>query len=270
MTRPDPSDSGPPESPGGDERPVQRLLRRPRAGALPKQGSLRWSFNWAFEGIVFVLRTQRNMQVHVVAGVMVLVLSLLLGVSRFELLALVGAVALVLVAEMFNTAIEAAVDAVVTSYHPLAKIAKDVSAGAVLVAAASATAIAYLVLYGRLTEPGRDLLRGVRRAPTHVVVIALVVTVIAVIGTKAFVGQGTPLRGGFPSGHAAAAFAGWMAITLVAQDLTHATLISTLAFMMALLVAQSRVEAGFHSAIEVVTGAMLGAGVTVLLFQVWG
>ena len=253
-----------------DQRPVQRLLRRPRAGALPRQGSLRWSFTWAFEGIVFVLRTQRNMQLHVAAGIGVFILALALGVSRLELLALVGAVGLVLVAEMFNTAIEAAVDAVVTSYHPLVKVAKDVAAGAVLIAAACATAIAYLVLYGRLTEPGRNLLRGVRQAPTHVVLIALAVTVLAAIAIKAYVGRGTPLRGGFPSGHAAVAFAGWMAITIVVAPCTHAALVSTLAFMMALLVAQSRVEAGIHSAVETVAGAMLGAGVTLILFQIWG
>jgi diacylglycerol kinase (ATP) len=253
-----------------DERPVQRLLREPRPGALPKQGSLRWSFTWAFEGVVFVLRTQRNMQVHVAAGVLVLVLALALGVSRFELLALVLAVCLVLVAEMFNTALEAAIDAVITSYHPLVKVAKDVAAGAVLIAALAAVTVAYLVLYGRLSEPGRDLLTGVRQAPTHVVIIVLVVTVIAVVALKAYAGSGSPLRGGFPSGHAAVAFAAWMAVTLIVLPLTHGALVSTLAFLLALLVAQSRVEAGIHSSAEVVAGALLGAGITVLLFQIWG
>jgi diacylglycerol kinase (ATP) len=253
-----------------DERPVQRLLREPRPGALPKQGSLRWSFTWAFEGVVFVLRTQRNMQVHVAAGVLVLVLALALGVNRFELLALVLAVCLVLVAEMFNTALEAAIDAVITSYHPLVKVAKDVAAGAVLIAALAAVTVAYLVLYGRLSEPGRDLLKGVRQAPTHVVIIVLVVTVIAVVALKAYAGSGSPLRGGFPSGHAAVAFAAWMAVTLIVLPLTHGALVSTLAFLLALLVAQSRVEAGIHSSAEVVAGALLGAGITVLLFQIWG
>lgn len=253
-----------------DDRPVQRLLREPRPGALPRQGSLRWSFTWAFEGVVFVLRTQRNMQVHVAAGLLVFILALVLGVSRFELLALVLAVCLVLVAEMFNTALEAAIDAVITSYHPLVKIAKDVAAGAVLIAALAAVAVAYLVLYGRLSEPGRDLLKGVRQAPTHVVIIVLVVTVIGVVALKAYAGFGTPLRGGFPSGHAAMAFAAWMAVTLLVLPLQHGALISTLVFLVALLVAQSRVEAGIHSSAEVVAGAVLGAGITVLLFQVWG
>lgn len=217
-----------------------------------------------------MLRTQRNMQVHVAAGFVVLVLALVLNLSRLEILAVMGAVSFVMAMEMVNTAIEAAVDAVVTEFHPLAKTAKDVAAGAVLVAVVNAAAVAYLVFYNRLTQPGYELLTGVRRSPTHLVVIALIVTTLLAIAVKAATGSGTPFRGGFPSAHAAAAFAGWMAITFVTAPVRNAAIVSTLAFMMALLVAQSRVEAGIHSAFEVAGGAVLGTGVTVLMFQLWG
>lgn len=246
------------------------LLRRARRTTLPRQGSLRWSFTWAFEGIVYVVRTQRNMQLHVGAAALALVLGLLLDFSRLELAAVMGAISLVLVAEMMNTAVEAAIDAVVTTYHPLVKIAKDVAAGAVLVATVNALMIAYLVFYEHIVDPNRDLLSGVRRSPIHLVVVVMVVTVIAAIAIKAATGRGTPLRGGLPSGHAAAAFAAWAAITIISDPLRHATLISTLAFLMALLVAQSRVEAGIHSVVEVGAGAVLGTGVTIVIFQLWG
>jgi diacylglycerol kinase (ATP) len=254
----------------GRRRGLTSLLRRASHTSLPRQGSLRWSFNWAFEGIVYVLRTQRNMQIHVAAAVVVLVSGLLLDFSRLELAAVLGAISLVLVAEMMNTAIEAAIDAVVTTYHPLVKIAKDVAAGAVLVATVNALAIAYFVFYDRLTDPGRDLLVGVRRSPTHLVVVTMIVTIIAVIAIKAWTGRGTPLRGGLPSGHAAAAFAAWAAITIIAEPLRHAVLVSTLAFLMALLVAQSRVEAGIHSIVETLAGAVLGTCVAIVIFQLWG
>lgn len=260
--------SSPPVAPPPKRPP--RLFRRAEKRVLPRQGSLRWSFTWAFEGIVYVLRTQRNMQIHVAAGAAVLVLALVLDVGRLELVAVIGAVALVLVAEMINTAMEAALDALVTSYHPLIKVAKDVAAGAVLVATVNALAVAYLVFYNRLTDPAHNLLDGVRRAPTTLVVVALILTIFVAIAVKAALGRGTPLRGGFPSGHAAAAFAAWAAITFVSEPLAHAALISTLAFLMALLVAQSRVEAGFHSALEVISGALLGTMVTVVIFQIWG
>ena len=87
-----------------------RRAERPAAqrDGLPRQGSLRWSFTWAFEGIVYVLRTQRNMQIHVAAGAAVLILALVLDAGRLELVAVLGAVSLVIVAEMINTALEAA------------------------------------------------------------------------------------------------------------------------------------------------------------------
>ncbi|MGD9694419.1 MAG: diacylglycerol kinase [Thermoleophilia bacterium] len=251
----------PPAAPSGDE---------PGPAGLPRQGTLRWSFTWAFEGIVYVLRTQRNMQIHAGAAVVALVMGLLLDFSRLELAALIGAISLVLVAEMMNTAVEAAIDAVVTTYHPLVKIAKDVAAGAVLVATVNALAIAYFLFYDHLTDSNRELLGSVRRSPTTLVVVAMIVTVIAVIAIKAITGRGTPLRGGLPSGHAAAAFGAWTAVTIISEPLRHAALVSTLAFLMALLVAQSRVEAGIHSLVEVVAGAVLGTGITIIIFQVWG
>jgi diacylglycerol kinase (ATP) len=96
-----------------------------------------------------------------------------------------------------------------------------------------------------------------------------VLVVIVVIATKAFTGSGTPLRGGLPSGHAAVAFSGWMAATYVLSNHEHRFLISTLTFIMALLVAQTRVESGVHSALEVTYGGLIGALVTLALFQVF-
>ena len=261
----------PPKEPQGRraER-TQRLFRRAPRRPLPPQGSLRWSFTWAFEGIVYVLRTQRNMRIHLTAGIVALVLALVLDVTRLEFIAVLGAVSLVLIAEMINTAIEAAIDALVTHYHPLVKVAKDVSAGAVLVATVNALAVAYLVFYNHITQPTNDLIGRVHGAPSQIVVASLIVTVALAVAIKAATGRGTPLRGGLPSGHAAAAFAGWAAITIAASGVAHAALITTLSFMMALLVAQSRVEAGIHSGIEVIAGAVIGTCVTVLMFQLWG
>ena len=98
--------------------------------------------------------------------------------------------------------------------------------------------------------------------------MALVLTVICVIGLKAYTGRGTPLRGGLPSGHAAVAFACWMAATYVAGG-THRFLVSSLALILAFLVAQTRVESGVHSSLEVASGGLLGALATLVVFQVF-
>jgi diacylglycerol kinase (ATP) len=225
------------------------------------------SFNYAFEGVIHVLRTQRNMRLHFLIAVVVLAVAVVVGVTRFELIALLLAIAFVLIAEMINTAIEHTIDVATTSFDPMAKLAKDIAAGAVLIASVNAVAIGYLVFAHRVGDRSTRVLDRVRDVPITLTMIALVLTIIVVIATKAFTGRGTPLRGGLPSGHAALAFAGWMAATYAVGDSNHQFLISSLTLVMALLVAQTRVESGVHSALEVAYGGALGALVTLVVFQ---
>ena len=224
------------------------------------------SFNYAIEGIVHVLRTQRNMRIEFAAAVVVIVAAVAVGVSKIELIALLIAIAFVLVAEMINTAIEGAIDAATTSFDPMAKLAKDIAAGAVLIASVNAVAIGYLVFAGKAADKSARVLDKLRNAPAELTLVALVLTVIIVIATKAWTGRGTPLRGGLPSGHAAVAFAGWMAATYIGCD-EHSFVVSALTFIISLLVAHTRVESGVHSALEVAYGGALGALVTLSVFQ---
>jgi diacylglycerol kinase (ATP) len=224
------------------------------------------SFNYAIEGVVHVLRTQRNMRIHFAIAVAVLVAAIAVGVSRVELIVLLLSITFVLVAEMINTAVEATIDAATTSFDPMAKLAKDIAAGAVLISAVNAVAVGYLVFAGKAADKSADVLDRLRDAPAQVTLIALVLTVIIVIATKAWTGRGTPLRGGLPSGHAAVAFAAWVAATYIVGD-SHRFIVSALTFIMAFLVAQTRVESGIHSTLEVASGAAIGALVTLTVFQ---
>src|SRR5881227_1711290 len=247
----------------------QEPARPPRRSPSPAPGrapSLLESFNYAFEGIIHVLRTQRNLRIHFVAAVLVFGGAIAVGVTRLQLIALVLAIAFVLVAEMLNTAIEGLIDVSTTSFDPNAKLAKDIAAGAVLIASTTAIAVGYLVFAHAAAHRTARLLDRIRDAPAQITLVALVLVILIVIGTKAWTGRGTPLRGGLPSDHAAVAFAGWMAATYVATD-RHRFLISSITFIMALLVAQTRVESGVHSALEVLYGGVLGALVTLVLFQ---
>jgi diacylglycerol kinase (ATP) len=149
----------------------------------------------------------------------------------------------------------------------MAKLAKDIAAGAVLIASTVAIAVGYLVFADRVASSSSRLLDELSNAPAQLTLIALVLTILLVVGTKALTGRGSPLRGGLPSGHAAIAFAGWMAITLALEGSGRRFLVSSLALIMALLVAQTRVESGVHTSIEVAYGAVLGALVTLAVFQ---
>ena len=104
------------------------------------------SFKHALDGTWYVLHTQRNACVHLAVAVVVIVMGLWVGLSRIEWSILALTIAMVLVAEWFNTVAEVAIDLVTTEYHPLARIAKDVAAGAVLLAALTAMVVGLLIL----------------------------------------------------------------------------------------------------------------------------
>jgi diacylglycerol kinase (ATP) len=231
--------------------------------------SLLESFNFAFEGVIHVLRTQRNMRIHFGIAAAVLIAAIAIGVARIELIALLLAISFVLIAEMLNSALEAGIDVATTSFDPLAKLAKDIAAGAVLIATVNAVAIGYLVFSNAVVNRSSRLIDRLRDQPPELTLIALVLTIILVLATKAYTGRGTPLRGGLPSGHAAVAFGGWMAITQIVGDNEHWFLISSLAFLMAVLVAQTRMEAGVHSFMEILYGGLLGSLSVLVLFQVF-
>jgi diacylglycerol kinase (ATP) len=225
------------------------------------------SLNYAVAGIVHVLRTQRNMRIHFAVAIAALIAGIGFGVSRGELLAVLLAGAFVIVAEMFNTAIEAAIDVATSSFDPRAKIAKDVAAGSVLISAVVALGVAYVVFADRLERPTASVFERIRTTPVHLTVIALFLVVIAVIALKAATHRGDLLRGGLPSGHAAVAFAGATAIGFITASSAHSVLAISLAFLMAALVAQTRVEAGIHTLGEVALGGVLGVLITLAIFQ---
>lgn len=104
------------------------------------------SFKYAFSGVSHVLRTQRNARIHLSVALVVIVVGLWLGLSRTEWAVIALTIGSVLATESLNTVAEAAVDLATTKYHPLARIAKDVAAGAVLLMAITAVVVGVLIL----------------------------------------------------------------------------------------------------------------------------
>ncbi|MBC6696031.1 diacylglycerol kinase [Terrisporobacter mayombei] len=221
------------------------------------------AFNAAIQGILYTFKYERNMKIHYFIAVIVLMVSLFLDLTRVEMMILILSICLVIVSEMFNTAIENTVDLVTDKYHNLAKIAKDVAAGGVLISALNAVAVGYLIFNEKFNETTKSLIFAIRKSDPHVTLICVVLVLIAVVVVKALTFTGTPLKGGMPSGHAALAFALATAITMMIER----PVACTLAYIMAILVAQSRIEGKIHTFWETVAGALLGILVAMLVFQ---
>ena len=224
-------------------------------------------FKYAVEGVVHVFRTQRHMKFHFLTMVLVLVVSLVFQLRREEVLVLMFTISLVLVAEMFNTAVEAVVDLVTQSYHPLAKFAKDIAAGAVLIATLNAIVVGFLLFFGG--NRWETLSRQVRIKapdPTVISVVGIALLTATVLMWKVSGGKGKLWHGGVVSGHTTMGFFLAMTVYFVSGRLAA----GMLAFLMAVIIAQSRVEARIHTVKEVVAGALLGSGVTILIYYLAG
>lgn len=223
------------------------------------------SFNYAINGIIETVRTQRNMKIHIFAALCVLLACFLFDVSKIEFLILAITITLVLGAEIINTAIEATIDMSTNHYHPLAKIAKNASAGAVLVTAVNAFLVGYIIFWDKISNLSYDVIHKVKESEPYMIFIALVFVVLATLIIKSIFGEGTPLRGGMPSGHSALSFSIATAISLITEE----PICIVLSYLMALITAQSRVDSNVHSIWEVIVGALFGTLLTLLIFVIF-
>lgn len=224
------------------------------------------SFNYAISGIIHAVRTQRNMRIHMIAALLVLTACFFYDLSKLEILVLTITITMVIAAEMFNTAIECAIDVTTNYYHPLAKIAKNTAAGAVLITAVNAVIVGFILFWDRLSSISLETIKKIKQSDPYMIFIILIIVTIATLVVKAIFGEGTPLRGGMPSGHSAVAFCLATTIALVSEE----PLAILLSYLMAFIVAQSRVDSHIHSIIEVLAGGIFGTLLTILLFKIFG
>jgi diacylglycerol kinase (ATP) len=220
------------------------------------------SFNYALAGFFYAVSTQRNMRIHCLMAVLAFLLGYVMHLTSAELAVLVLTVGLVLMAEMVNTAIEVVVDLVTQEYHPLAKTAKNVAAGSVLVTALVAIVIGFLLFFDKVAARLENV-PAVRTNPASLLVLIPIAVIVAgVVILKVLAGY-YRVQGGMPSGHVAVAFGLATSIYLLGADGP----ITLVGFILASLVAQSRLEARIHRWPEVVAGGLIGICATVLLFQ---
>ena len=225
--------------------------------------------NNAVNGIIYAATTKRNVRIELVLAVIVMMLSLFYGLNTTEFLCLVFAIFFVIFAEMVNTAIETVVDLFVDVYHPKAKIAKDVAAGAVVLAACNALVVGYFIFFNKenIRAISESIFNNMVKSPMHLVFVAIILVVIAVIAIKASCSKkkqrGQLIKEGFvPSGQTAIAFAALTAIWVNSKDL----ITFSLAFILSILVAGNRIYNNARTKAEVVFGGCMGILIVILVY----
>ena len=225
--------------------------------------------NNAVNGIIYTATTQRNFRIQLILAVIVMILSLFYGLDTTQFLCLVFALFFVLFAEMINTAIETVVDLFVDVYHPKAKIAKDVAAGAVVLSAINAVIVGYFIFFKseNLSGLSQSVFNNMIKSPIHLAFVAIILVIIAVVSVKASCTKkkqrGELLKEGFvPSGQSAVSFALLTAIWLNSKDI----LTFTLALALSLIVVGNRYQANARTKAEIVFGISMGVLIVILIY----
>ena len=223
------------------------------------------SFNHAINGVIDAARTQRNMKIHIIVSIAVLIACFFFDISKAEFLSLAITITMVISAELVNTSVEAVVDLNTNYYHPLAKVAKNTAAGAVLITAINAIIVGYIIFWDKLEEVSFGVVHKMKDSEPYMIFSAIVIVSLATVIIKAIYGEGTPLKGGMPSGHSALAFSISTAISLITAE----PICIILSYLMAFITAQSRVDSEVHTIFEGIVGALLGVLLTLLIFTIF-
>jgi len=225
------------------------------------------SFDYALRGLVYAIKTERNMRIHVIMAIMVLLASLFLNLSRMEIIAIIITIALVLITELFNTASERMVNLITEEHHPLAKIIKDMSAGTVLFSSMCATVVGILIFMKKeVLEVFEEsvVIEKISTFPPYITAVVVFVVIFISLFIKGVREKQPALEGGMPSIHTAVAFS----LSVMTYFISSNIYVLIISLFLALMVAHSRITSRIHNLWEVVAGALLGTLITVFIFQV--
>jgi len=217
------------------------------------------SLNCAIQGVIHALVTQRNLKIHILFTIIVLLSAVILNFSITDFAIICILVVLVIAGELFNTALEWLTDMMKKDFHITVKYIKDISAGAVLFNALIAF-FAGLLIFSKYAINDKN--GFLRESVFALGSISLLLVTIIVISLKALLISGKPLHGGMPSGHAAISFSLFVSFFMWTKNMY----VLLPLFLIAVLISFSRLYMRIHKKNEVLVGALLGGIITYTVF----
>ncbi|MFN3477820.1 MAG: diacylglycerol kinase [bacterium] len=226
------------------------------------------SFSNAVNGIFEAFYQERNMRIHLLLALFVILSTLFVSLSVIEVIIILILVALVFITELFNTAIEILCDKIENKEDIQIKMVKDISAGAVLISSVLAFVVGIIIFSRKIFLDTPVLIQKLSSLPEYIYILVFITVLIASMLTKVIVmrikGKKTNVQGGLISVHSALAFS---TFTFIVIHNWKDYVSWFMAFILAILVAQSRLEAKIHTFSEIVNGAIFGITLTYLLIN---
>lgn len=230
-----------------------------------KNRTLGDSFKNALNGICHVIKAERNMKIHIAAALVVILLGINYRLDKIETVLVCIAIGLVLVCELLNTAIEVLVDMVMESYHPKAKIVKDVAAGGVLMSAILSVVIGYIIFIDRVAIDVQKAVGFLKNLDVRVSIIILTVTIVFIVIKAVVFKKKVSMRGSVDTVIAFTASAAATAVLMLNGNVKN----SIMFFGICMLVVVSRFRKKMQNFYDIFIGVVTAFLIVLVIFGVF-
>lgn len=222
------------------------------------------AMHYAINGIIGAFKSERNLRIHYLIGMCVFLFSLFFDFTKTEFACLCLTVGFVIFAEMINTAVEAVVDLLTDTYNEHAKVAKDVAAGAVLLAAAVSVVVAYFLFIDKITDATTVLLDTIIGSPVHIFATILFIVIIAIVILKGiYKEKNKRYTKAFPSARITLS----CAMAMYAWLITESEIVAAISFLLCLMIAQMKLERKTTTIVQAILSGLLGILLVIIVFQ---
>lgn len=225
------------------------------------------SFKNAIEGLNITYKMEKNFRYHIILSFLTILVSLLMKIDSFHLVIIVISISFVLVAELFNTGFEVLIDNFITKKrNKIIKVIKDISAAAVLITSINALVVGYFLIFTKLFKKILNIFKINWVINDTIIFISFIFLILFIIIIKKIINSEKVFKGGWPSGHSALSFS----IFALSLMYVNILIIKILIFLLAVIVSKSRIDLKIHSFSQVISGAIIGFSLTVIISYILG
>lgn len=232
--------------------------------SVKKNKSFSVAIGHAIDGVIRAFKTERNLRIDYVIGLLVLITSLFFDFTKTEFACICLTIGFVIFAEMINSTVEYIVDLITDKYDDRAKAAKDIAAGGVLIASCVSVVVAYFLFVDKISNATVAIISSILNSKLHILFTIVFAVVILTIILKGIFGKDDDYAHSGPSLRISLAFA----LTTYSYIITNSLIVCGIAFILTLFITQSRVKDKKNKAIYVILSASIGILLVLIIYQI--
>ncbi len=218
----------------------------------------------AIDGVIRAFKTERNLRIDYIIGMLVLIFSLFFDFTKTEFACICLTIGFVLFAEMINSTVEYIVDLITDKYDDRAKAAKDIAAGGVLISSCVAVVVAYFLFVDKITNATTSVISSIFNSKLHILFTIIFAVVILIIILKGIFGKNDEYAHSGPSLRIGLSFA----LTTYLYIITKSLLVSGIAFFLSLIITASRAKDKKNKVIYALISASIGILLVLIIYQI--